>query len=200
MALPKDKPDMTRQSDVDLVRLSQTGLRDAFAELVRRHGSALRTHLRRMGAQGADADDMAQEAFIIAFEHLPEYRFDGPFTAWLKTIASRRYLKKVRSDTRYVLTDDMAAYETGAMSDNAGNGGDYRAHNLDAALGRLRPVERLCVTLNFSGDLSHQDIADELKIPLGTVKSHIRRALDHLKTSLGSAQTEMKPAMLDTGS
>lgn len=191
MAMASDKPDLTRQSDVDLVRLSTAGDKPAFAELVRRHGSGLRIHLRRMGAQGADADDMAQEAFMSAYEHLTEYRFDGPFTGWLKRIASRRYLRKVRNNKKYVLTDDIGAYEP---EPNA-NEGDFRAHNLDAALNRLKPVERLCVTLNFSGDLSHQDIADELKIPLGTVKSHIRRALDQLKTILS-----VKPApVLETG-
>jgi len=72
------------------------------------------------------------------------------------------------------------------------------ADQVDAALGRLKPVEQLCVTLNFSGDLSHQDIADELKIPLGTVKSHIRRALDQLKSAL--AAPPVTPLALDTGS
>ncbi|WP_443747744.1 RNA polymerase sigma factor [Asticcacaulis solisilvae] len=192
------RPDLTRNGDVDLVRLCQAGDRRAFAELVRRHGPVLRTHLRRMGAQGADADDMAQEAFIAAYEHLAEYRFDGPFSAWLKRIASRRYLKKVRKDARYVLSDDMSAYEPEAQADPG-----LKAHNLDAALQRLKPVEQLCVTLNFSGDLSHQDIADELKIPLGTVKSHIRRALDQLKSAL-AVPTVTPPTVnsiaLDTGS
>ncbi|MEI9905691.1 MAG: sigma factor [Asticcacaulis sp.] len=97
---------------------------------MRRHGGTLRTHLRRMGAQGADADDMAQEAFMVAYERLGDYRFDGPFIGWLKRIASRRYLKKVRGNAKYVLTDDMTAFETGAD----GNHDDFRAHNLDAAL------------------------------------------------------------------
>ncbi len=185
--------DLTRHGDVDLVRLCQLGDRRAFAEMVRRHGPAVRTHLRRMGAQGADADDMAQEAFLAAYEHLAEYRFDGPFSAWLKRIASRRYLKKVRKDARYVLSDDMSAYEPEAPADTG-----PKVHNLDAALKRLKPVEQLCVTLNFSGDLSHQDIADELKIPLGTVKSHIRRALDQLKSALASPV--VTPVVLDTGS
>lgn len=186
-------PDLSRHGDVDLVRLCQAADRRAFAELVRRHGPGVRTHLRRMGAQGADADDMAQEAFIAAYEHLAEYRFDGPFSAWLKRIASRRYLKKVRKDARYVLSDDMSAFEPEARVDSG-----FKAHNLDAALQRLKPVEQLCVTLNFSGDLSHQDIADELKIPLGTVKSHIRRALDQLKSALASPS--VTPVALDTGS
>ncbi len=191
---PVEKRDLTRLGDVDIVRLCLTNDRQAFAELVRRHGATLRTHLRRMGAQGADADDMAQEAFMICHEHLQEYRFDGPFAGWLKKIASRRYLKKVRGNAKYLLTDDMSAYEPEAPTD-----GGFKAHNLDAALGRLRPVERLCVTLNFSGDLSHQEIADELKIPLGTVKSHIRRALDQLKAILNPSP-EMNPAILETGS
>ncbi|MGZ3305975.1 MAG: RNA polymerase sigma factor, partial [Asticcacaulis sp.] len=99
-------------------------------------------------------------------------------------IASRRYLKKIRTNQKYLLVDDMTPYESpdSASQSDADNG--FKAHNLDAALARLRPAERLCVTLNFSGDLSHQDIAEELKLPLGTVKSHIKRGLDQLKTIL----------------
>ncbi|CAM3197391.1 RNA polymerase sigma factor [Asticcacaulis taihuensis] len=191
MGLASEKPDLTRQSDVDLVRLCLGGDKSAFAQLVRRHGSLLRTHIRRMGAQGPDADDMAQEAFMSAYEHLSEFRFDGAFVGWLKRIASRRYLKKVRANQKYLLTDDMSAFEP----EPAANEGEFRAHNLDAALNRLKPVERLCVTLNFSGDLSHQEIADELKLPLGTVKSHIKRAMEQLKTILNA-----KPApVLETG-
>ena len=182
MGLTGDKLDLTRQSDVDIVRLCLGGDKSAFAELVRRHGSLLRTHIRRMGAQGADADDMAQEAFMSAYEHLSEFRFEGAFVGWLKRIASRRYLKKVRANQKYLLTDDMSPFEPEPVA----NEGEFRAHNLDAALNRLKPVERLCVTLNFSGDLSHQEIADELKLPLGTVKSHIKRAMDQLKTILNA--------------
>ncbi len=180
MGVSSTKLDISRQSDVDLARLSLTGDRAVFAELVRRHGGTLRTHLRRMGAQAADADDMAQEAFLVAYERMDEYRFEGPLIAWLKRIASRRYLKKAKASAKYLLTDDMTAYD--ASADEPVN--DFKAHNLDAALGRLKSAERLCVTLNFSGGLSHQEIADETGLPLGTVKSHIKRALDQLKTIL----------------
>jgi RNA polymerase sigma-70 factor (ECF subfamily) len=181
MSVSSGKLDLTRQSDVDLARLCLTGDRTAFAELVRRHGGTLRTHLRRMGAQAADADDMAQEAFLVAYERLDEYRFEGPLIGWLKRIASRRYLKKAKASAKYLLTDDMSTFEPGADGHTEA---DFKAHNLDAALGRLKPAERLCVTLSFSGGLSHQEIADESGLPLGTVKSHIKRALDQLKTIL----------------
>ena len=132
MGLASEKPDLTRQSDVDLVRLCLGGDKSAFAELVRRHGSLLRTHIRRMGAQGPDADDMAQEAFMSAYEHLSEFRFDGAFVGWLKRIASRRYLKKVRANQKYLLTDDMSAFEP----EPAANEGEFRPHTCRAALAR----------------------------------------------------------------
>lgn len=178
------------QSDADLVRLGAAGSQPAFAELVHRHSAALRTHLRRMGAQGADADDMAQDAFIAAYEHLTEYRFDGPFSAWLKRIAARRYLKKIRASAKYLLVDDLTPYESPNGGASAQASDELKAHNLDGALGQLRPLERLCVTLNFGGDLSHQDIADELKLPLGTVKSHIKRGLERLKAILSPQSRE----------
>jgi RNA polymerase sigma-70 factor (ECF subfamily) len=143
-----------------------------------------------MGAAPHDADDMAQEALMIAYERLEEYRFDGPFAAWLKRIAARRYLKRVRGSARYMLTDDPAAYEAEAPQDDG-----FRAHNLEAALNRLKPVERLCVSLSFAGDLSHQDIADELKLPLGTVKSHLKRALERLRAILAPSETPARDSV-----
>jgi len=197
MASTSDRLDITRTSDVELVRMATGGNNVAFSELVSRHGGSLRTHMRRMGAQSADADDMAQEAFMTAYEHLTEYRFDGPLIGWLKKIASRRYLRKVRSSAKYVLTDDVTSFDVVEHRDLVS-----KVHNLDAALDRLRPAERLCVTLNFSGELSHQEIADELKIPLGTVKSHIRRGLEQLKTILSPsvAQAQKTKPFLETGS
>lgn len=167
-------------SDTDLIRLAYAGVQSAFGELVKRHACAVRGHLRRMGAQAADADDMAQETFLAAYEHLGEYRFDGPFQGWLKRIASRRYLRKIRKSARYIWVEDMTAYDSEAPES------EFKAHNLDAALERLSAAERLCVTLNFGGGLTHQEIAEEAKLPLGTVKSHIRRGLDRLKGHLGA--------------
>ncbi|ESQ80347.1 RNA polymerase sigma factor [Asticcacaulis sp. YBE204] len=170
-------------SDHDLIAQALLGASAAFGELARRHASALRTHLRRMGAQGPDADDMAQEAFIAAYERLSEYRADGPFVNWLKMIASRRYLRKLKKTQKYLFVDDMQPFEpTPDIHENRAREGQI--HDLDGALSQLKPAERLCVTLNFSGGLSHQDIATETGLPLGTVKSHIKRALAALKSSL----------------
>jgi RNA polymerase sigma factor (sigma-70 family) len=178
--------DMRAQSDTDLVRLAVAGAQAAFGELITRHAASVRTHLRRMGAQGADADDMAQEAFLIAYQRLDEFRFEGPVAGWLKMIASRRYLKTLKSSKKYLFVDDMTPYQpetdSGAFIPNAVSKGD-----IDQALEQLRPIERLCVSLNFSGGYNHDDIATETQLPLGTVKSHIRRGLEKLKLILGAA-------------
>ena len=76
--------------DVELAGLASLGQRAAFGELVRRHGSAVRGLLRRMGADPALADDVAQDAFLAAFERIAEFRGEGTFQAWVKRIAARR--------------------------------------------------------------------------------------------------------------
>ncbi|MFT3997575.1 MAG: RNA polymerase sigma factor, partial [Asticcacaulis sp.] len=131
----------------------------------------------------ADADDMAQEAFIAAYESLSDYRADGPFINWLKMIAARRYLKKLKATQKYLLVDDIQPYEA---PPNVFEGREYEglSRDLDGALSQLRPAERLCVTLNISGGLTHQEVAVETGLPLGTVKSHIKRGLAQLKALL----------------
>src|SRR5271167_42722 len=86
--------------DLDLVALAATGSRPAFGELVRRHGSAVRGLLRRMGADHSAADDLAQDAFLAAFEQIGEFRGEGTFQAWVKRIAARLYVKRWRRQAR----------------------------------------------------------------------------------------------------
>src|SRR5260221_8250177 len=86
--------------DVELCGLAATGERRAFGELVRRHGSAVRGVLRRMGAPPAEADDVAQDAFLTAFERIAEFRGEGTFAAWVKKIAARLYLRRLQRERK----------------------------------------------------------------------------------------------------
>jgi len=167
--------------DVELCSRAATGERAAFGELVRRHGSAVRGLLRRMGAQPSEADDVAQDAFLTAFERIAEFRGEGTFAAWVKRIAARAYLRRLQRDRR------LGAYASEAIEDEAVTEvkGDADAViDLDGALKQLSAAERLCVSLCFGAGLSHAEAAEALNLPLGTVKSHVKRGLDKLRSRL----------------
>jgi RNA polymerase sigma factor (sigma-70 family) len=166
--------------DVELCGFAATGERRAFGELVRRHGSAVRGVLRRMGAQGAEADDVAQDAFLTAFERIAEFRGEGTFAAWVKKIAARLYLRRLQRDRRLSLMTAEAIEDEPEVPR-----GDTDANiDLEEALKALSEAERLCVSMCFGAGLSHTEAAEALNLPLGTVKSHVKRGLEKLRTRL----------------
>jgi RNA polymerase sigma factor (sigma-70 family) len=167
--------------DVELAGLSAAGDRRAFGELVRRHGSAVRGLLRRMGADAATADDVAQDAFLAAFERIAEFRGEGAFAGWVKKIAARLYLRRFRKGIKLDLTAEPEA-EPAPSHEAASN----RRIDLDEALKVLSPNERICVSLCYGGGLSHAEAAETLNAPLGTVKSHVKRGLDKLRERLAA--------------
>ncbi len=167
--------------DLDLVAMAAVGGREAFGELVRRHGSAVRGLLRRMGADAALADDLGQDAFLAAFEQIGEFRGEGTFQAWVKRIAARLYVKRWRRDSRLDLMAEPPEPDERAGSGEAGAADRI---DLDEALRSLSAVERLCVSLCYGGGLSHAEAASALNAPLGTVKSHVKRGLDKLKARM----------------
>lgn len=163
--------------DVELAAQAAAGGRREFGELVRRHGPAVRGLLRRMGAQPALADDIAQDAFVQAFQRCAEFRGEGAFSAWVRRIAARLYIRRRAHDARYVETTD----ETHDAAPEADPGDRV---DLDEALKALTEPERLCVSLCHGAGLSHPEIASALEMPLGTVKSHVKRGLDKLRARL----------------
>ena len=184
----------TRQSaplaslhDVELGALAASGARDAYGELVRRHSSAVRALLRRMGAEAALADDLAQDAFLAGYERISEFRGEGAFAGWIKKIAARLYLKRWKRRAALDPVSD-AEIEDAAFDGEAGAVGRL---DLDGALATLSPSERLCVSLCYGAGLSHGETAQTLVVPLGTVKSHVKRGMDKLKRRLVPAETSV---------
>jgi len=167
--------------DVELCTHAATGERRAFGELVRRHGSAVRGLLRRMGAQASEADDVAQDAFLTAFERIAEFRGEGTFAGWVKRIAARAYLRRLQKERR------LGTFGSDALENEPDGhvpGDADAAIDLDGALKTLSPPERLCVSMCFGAGLSHAEAAEALNLPLGTVKSHVKRGLEKLRARL----------------
>jgi RNA polymerase sigma factor (sigma-70 family) len=168
--------------DVELAARAAGGDRRAFGELVSRHGSAVRGLLRRMGAAPAEADDVAQDAFLAAFEAIAEFRGEGTFAAWVKRIAARQYLRRLQKERRAasLAAEDLEPEEPHAPDEGA-------RLDLDQAIQGLSHAERLCVSMCYGAGLSHGEAAEALNLPLGTVKSHVKRGLEKLRARLAPA-------------
>ncbi|MGH6957270.1 MAG: RNA polymerase sigma factor [Caulobacteraceae bacterium] len=165
--------------DLELVALGAAGEQAAFGELARRHGSAVRGLVRRMGADAAGADDVAQDAFLVAFERISDFRGEGAFRAWVMKIAARHYARRWRREARNALIASAEAPDEGAAAFAA----DDRI-DLEEAMRSLTEAERVCVCLCYGAGFSHAEAAGALNAPLGTVKSHVKRGVDKLKARL----------------
>ena len=157
--------------------------RVAFARLVQRHQSMVRSVLRRLtkGDHGL-ADDLAQETFLLAWRNLPSFRFDARFSTWLYRIAFNAWLTQARKRREVLFADEdaMPGHEEEAQDAPAPERID-----LERALEALSDGERAAISACYYADLTHEEAADALGVPLGTLKTHILRAKVKLRARLG---------------
>lgn len=158
----------------------------AFASLVRRYQSPLRGFLLRLTrGDHALADDLAQETFIEAYRKLAQYDGRGAFAGWLYAIAWSRFRMAVRKRRPDALGDKDVP-DTAAPA----AGGSEARLDLEKAMAKLAPAERASLTLCFALGMSHEEAAMTLKLPLGTLKSHVARGREKLKTLLAVWERE----------
>lgn len=156
------------------MRLARHGDRAAFAEIVRRREPWLRNLMRRLCGQPSLADDLAQDAFFLAWQAIPRLESAERFAAWLKRIAINTWLQHARR--RDPLREPEELGETSARQTNAG-----LCMDLDRALRELAEDARVCVVLAYHESMTHDEIAALTGLPLGTVKSHVRRGAEKLR-------------------
>ena len=168
-------------AEATVVALAMNGDASAFCELVRRRQSALRNLLRRLSRDAALADDLAQQTFLKAWRALPQLRSVAAFGAWLRRLAVNTWLEHVRAAPPPAVALD--ADELGASG--SATSADTQL-DLDRALAQLAPQERLCVVLAYSEGMSHGEISSATALPLGTVKSHVRRGSERLRALLSA--------------
>lgn len=178
--LPSDA--LGRASEPMVVALAMRGDPAAFDEIVRRRQSWLRNLLRRLCRDPSLADDLAQQTLLQAWRTLGGLKAPGAFTAWLRRLAINTWLQHLRGTAAHSSTLESAAVEiSGDLASPATLGLQL---DLDRALARLRPEVRLCVVLAYHEKLSHSEISAAAGCPLGTVKSHIRRGAEQLRSLL----------------
>jgi RNA polymerase sigma-70 factor (ECF subfamily) len=168
-------------SDAALVEAAKAGSTNAFSRLVERHQQPLRAFLRRACGDWALADDLAQEAFIVAWDRLDTLVDGASVRAWLCGIGYRKHLTGRRAMVRGRVRDQNYEAEQPRI---AGPQGEERLI-LEQAMATLTDEQRACVALCLAADFSHAEAAEALDLPLGTVKSHVTRGRARLLEALG---------------
>lgn len=140
----------------------------------------MRAWLRQLTGDAARADDLAQDTFIRAWEALPRYAERGRLLSWLMKIAFRLYAEQQRRDARRA---DLAGRFLAPRGAPPGADTVTAGAELPKLLGVLGEEERLVLVLAYGYGLSHAEIAAVADLPVGTVKSHIRRAKQRIRAS-----------------
>ena len=155
----------------------------AFAELVRRYQSPVRAFLVRMTRGDAHlADDLAQETFLKVWQKLHTYRGTAKFSTWLFGIAVNEYRGAARKRSELLAAD----LEETTEEDPAAPANHGLRLDLAEALKRLHTNERAAILLCCQNGLSHEEAAQILDSPVGTVKTNILRGKEKLKRLLSS--------------
>ncbi len=164
------------------------GDRDAFRLLVERESAAVIRTCHRVLGDLHEAEDAAQEAFVTAFRSLAGWRGDGPFGAWLTRIAIRIALRRAgrRRDVTWIDPLDPASGIDlpGGPDPAITTLRAERAAGIRTAVSRLDEPYREVIALRFFGELSLEEIAAQTGRPLGTVKTHLRRGLIRLRSTV----------------
>ena len=178
-------PTAPASTDADLIlAVLERDDRHAFAELVRRHQSKVRTVLRRLTrGDTALADDLAQETFVLAWRNLASFRFEARFSTWIYRIAFNAWQSEARKRREVLLDLDDDALPPG--SDAFDEMPDVASRvDLERAITALSDGERAAISACYYADMSHEEAARALGMPIGTVKTHILRAKVKLKARL----------------
>jgi RNA polymerase sigma-70 factor, ECF subfamily len=183
-------PDTEQQ----LIQRAQKGNHDAFAALVTEHQRYVYNLALRVLKNEEEALDLAQETFVRAWTALPNFRGQSQFRTWLYRIATnlcynrlphlRRSLNELGDDVIVELPDTKMPFDNPAQDVESRELRSY----LHQAIDRLDENYRLLISLRYQNELSYEEIAMMLNLPLGTVKTGLFRAKEQLRRTLETYQ------------
>lgn len=186
--------------DDKLVSRAAKGDQDAYRELLEKYQKPLYFHIIKMVKDQEQVEDLVQEAFVKAFDNLSSYNTNYAFSTWLYRITTNHtidYLRKKKLQTLSIdepvktkdgevgiqLEDEQAETDRGIIR-------KQRKTIIHDAIDNLPEKYRVVIQMRHIEELSYDEIATELDLPLGTVKAHIFRAREMLYKSLKDRRHE----------
>ncbi|MBA3343057.1 MAG: sigma-70 family RNA polymerase sigma factor [Gemmatimonadaceae bacterium] len=191
-------PPISSLPDPEIVALARKGSESAYRELVARYERPVFSLVFRMVRDRETAEDLSQETFIKVLNNLDRYSPEFKFSSWLFKIANNLtidHLRRRRVDTvsiegapDAVTSESAKATSIAVVSGNESPLEELESRELgtaiEGAIARLRPEYRACILLRHVEDRSYEEIAEIVKLPLGTVKTYIHRARHELRAAL----------------
>ncbi len=171
--------------DADLVRSARQGDADAFGELVRRYSRAAYMVALGVTRNPADAEDVAQEAFIVALQRLEECRRPERFGGWFTTIVRNRAKNLNRREALRAAEAVSPNLPSGRPSpERSAETADMWEWILEA-MNELPDAQRETLLLHDLEGWKHREIAERLGLPVGTVRSHLHFARKAVRARIG---------------
>ncbi len=176
--------DVIQETDETLLARVAGGDRAAFARIFSAYAGKVKGYLLRLGAPGAVAEDLAQDAMVSVWRRAASFdAAKAKASTWIFVIARNAWIDKLRrekTELAYRSVTIVSEESDDESPDDATMRGQTE-EQVSAALATLSEEQRQVVRLSFFEDRPHSEIAERLSLPLGTVKSRLRLALIKLR-------------------
>jgi RNA polymerase sigma-70 factor (ECF subfamily) len=181
--------------DLDLVAKAQKGDQHAYSMLLERYRESVYYTMLKMVKNADDADDLTIEAFGKAFNRIGQYSPNFAFSTWLFKIASnncidfirKKRIKVTSMDSGISTSDGSIMYveaESQTLDPSEHMMQKQKVNAMREVVSKLKPRYRELIELRYFQELSYEEIANELNLPLGTVKAQLFRARDFLSNMM----------------
>ena len=180
---------MANQDDQQIIRRTIGGEREAFGQLVCKYHDRLYNGIVQIIRSESEAEDVVQDAFVLAFTKLESFKGNSSFFTWLYRIAYNVAITRLRRRKPTVSIegrDDKSRldFPDNGPSPDADLNRDEQAVQLNLAMDRLSHEHRAILILREMDELDYDAISEVLDLPIGTVRSRLHRARGHLKEHL----------------
>ena len=186
-------------TDAELIDMARGGDAEAFGCLFNRYRDSIyQLYRQRTSGQGVDIDDLLQETFVKVYLNLNKYNASYTFGQWVYTIARNTFIDYTRKKRENMVSIDgtpegyrEVVTTSGTLNPEERLITDQGQAQLERFIGQMSPRYRTLIDLRFFRDYTYEEIAAELKLPLGTVKTQIHRAREQLCRFIQSSSENM---------
>lgn len=180
---------MANQEDQQLIRRTLDGQTETFGHVIRKYQDRLYNSMVQILRNESEAEDVVQDAFVLAFTKLSSFKGNSAFFTWLYRIAYNVAITRLRRRKSNVSLDGKD--DAGKLDfPDAGPAPEDRMHQeeqatqLNQAMARLSQEHRAILILREMDELDYDAISEVLDLPIGTVRSRLHRARGHLREHL----------------